>query len=119
MKEKQIKIKLLKKAPSSEPLKKRRRPTKKKKITVSSESGDAETEKKPVGRRGSDKTAGRTSGGKKTVVRGARKAAPRKDARGKDARGKDARGSKGASKKRSVSKKPRRGGFDAKAKRGR
>ncbi|MDB4381055.1 pseudouridine synthase, partial [Mariniblastus sp.] len=136
-------IKLLKKAPSPEPLKKRRRPTKKKKITVSSESGDAETEKKPVGRRGSDKTAGRTSGGKKTVVRGARKAAPRKDARGKDARGKDARGKdargkdargkdargkdargkdargKDASKKRSVSKKPRRGGFDAKAKRGR
>ena len=101
-------IKLLKKAPSPEPLKKRRRPSKKKKIKVSSEVGETETGKKAGVSRGSDRTSSRTSGGKKTVVR-ARKAAPKKDARG----------SKRASKKRTVSKKPRRGGFDAKAKRGR
>lgn len=101
-------IKLLKKAPSPEPLKKRRRPSKKKKIKVSSEVGETETGKKAGVSRGSDRTSSNTSGGKKTVVR-ARKAAPKKDARG----------SKRASKKRTVSKKPRRGGFDAKAKRGR
>ncbi|MDC0265936.1 rRNA pseudouridine synthase [Mariniblastus sp.] len=98
-------IKLLKKAPSSEPLKKRRRPVKRKKMKVSSEDG--ETEKKAVGRRGAGKASSRTSGGKKTVVRGARKASPKKDARG----------AKGASKKKTNSKKPRRGGFDAKPKR--
>lgn len=102
-------IKLLKKAPSPEPLKKRRRPSKKKKIKVSSEVGETETGKKAGGSRGSGRTSSRTSGGKKTVVRGTRKAAPKKGARG----------SKRASKKSSASKKPRRGGFDAKAKRGR
>lgn len=101
-------IKLLKKAPSPEPLKKRRRPSKKKKIKVSSEVGETEAGKKAGVSRASDRTSSRTSGGKKTVVR-ARKAAPKKDARG----------TKRASKKRTVSKKPRRGGFDAKAKRGR
>jgi 23S rRNA pseudouridine2605 synthase len=101
-------IKLLKKAPSPEPLKKRRRPSKKKKIKVSSEVGETETGKKAGVSRSSDRTSTRTSGGKKAVVR-ARKAAPKKDARG----------SKRSSKKRTISKKPRRGGFDAKVKRGR
>ena len=106
-------IKLLKKAPSSEPLKKRRRPSKKKKTEVSSEGREKETEKETekqeVGRRPTGKTSGRTSGGKKTVVRGTRKSAPKKEARG----------AKKASKKRAATKKPRRGGFDGKPSRGR
>ena len=102
-------IKLLKKAPSSEPLKKRRRPSKKKKIEVSSEGGEKETEKQVDGRGPTGKTSGRTSGGKKTVVRGTRKSAPKKEARG----------AKKASKKRAATKKPRRGGFDGKPSRGR
>ncbi|MCP4097303.1 MAG: rRNA pseudouridine synthase [Planctomycetaceae bacterium] len=104
-------IKLLKKAPSSEPLKKRRRPVKRKKVKAGSEDG--ETEKKAGGRRVAGKASSRTGGGKKTVVRGARKASPKKDTRGT----KKTRSAKGASKKKANSKKPRRGGFDAKPKR--
>jgi len=79
------------------------------------------------GRRPTGKTSGRTSGGKKTVVRGTRKSASKKEARGakKEARGakKEARGpkrgAKKASKTRAVTNKPRRGGFDGKPSRGR
>lgn len=97
-------IKLLKKAPSPEPLKKRRRPVKRKKIKASSKDG--EKEKQKSSKQASGKTSSRTAGGKKTVVRGTRKAAPKKGNRGSKNKGK-------------ASKKPRRGGFDARPKRGR
>ena len=98
-------IKMLKKAPSSEPLKKRRRPVKRKKIKASSEGGEAE--KKESVRRSAGKASSRSGSGKKTVVRGTRKATKKKVTRSK----------KRPAKKKAASKKPRRGGFDAKPKR--